>query len=338
MEIRRVQITGGSSYVITLPKEWIKQTNIKKNDQIGISQQPDGTLIISPTMTDQKIQKIKIFNVNERTNKNFILRQLVGAYIAGYNSIKIVSSEKMPSKIRDSIRKFTQITIGQEVIEETDNSILIKDLLNPLEMPFNSTIKRMHILVKNMHEDSINALISGNKNIHEEISIRDNDVDRLYWLIARQHNILLQNMGLAEKKGITIRMSLAYFLISKKIERMGDHVVKIAQNTTNITSSDLSDKIKTKIQSASDLALDIFNKSIGAFFRKDITESNKNIDYVKNLEDLSEEINKLALNQKGNITQPIGNIVESIKRLGEYAEDISETTINYLTGENQDHQ
>ena len=30
MEIRRVQITGGSSYVITLPKEWIRKVNIKK--------------------------------------------------------------------------------------------------------------------------------------------------------------------------------------------------------------------------------------------------------------------------------------------------------------------
>jgi phosphate uptake regulator len=35
MEIRRVQITGGSSYVITLPKEWIRTMNIKKNDQLG---------------------------------------------------------------------------------------------------------------------------------------------------------------------------------------------------------------------------------------------------------------------------------------------------------------
>ena len=336
MEIRRVQITGGSSYVITLPKKWIRQNNINKNDQIGLSPQPDGTLLVLPRMIEKKIQKIKIFNVDDRTDHKFILRQLVGAYIAGYNSIKIVSSKKIPSKIRDSIRKFTQITIGQEVIEETDNSIFLKDLLNPLEMPFNSTIKRMHILVKNMHEDTINALIKENKKIHEEITIRDNDVDRLYWLVARQHNILLQNVSLAEKMGTTIKMSLAYFLISKKIERMGDHVVKIAQNTAHINNRDLDKEIVDKIQAASNHALDIFNMSIRAFFRKNITESNTNIDSVKKLETISNEINKIALNQQGNIALSIGNIVESIKRMGEYAEDISETTINYLMAENQE--
>ena len=285
-------------------------------------------------MIDKQTQKFKIFKVNDRTNHLFLLRQLVGAYIAGYNSINIMSQKRMPSKVRDSVRKFTQITIGQEVIEETDNSIILKDLLNPIEMPFKATIKRMHIIVRSMYEDSINALMKGNENIQEEISLRDNDVDRLYWLIARQHNIILQNVNLAEKMGITIKMSLAYFLISKKIERMGDHVVKIAQNIAQIANSNLGENIIEKIQSLSNLALNIFNRSIGAFFRKDITESNRNIESVKKLEKICEEINKLTLDQKSNIAISIGYIVESIRRIGEYAEDISETTINYLTGEN----
>ncbi|UCH71979.1 MAG: phosphate uptake regulator PhoU [Thermoplasmatales archaeon] len=336
MEIRRVQVTGGSSYIVTLPKEWIKKANIQKNDSIGLVSQSDGTLLITPKMIEKQSQKIKTFQVDDKTDQKFILRQLVGAYIAGYNSIEIVSAKKMPSKIRDSIRKFTQITIGQEVIEETDSSIILKDLLNPTEMPFNSTIKRMHILVKNMHEDSINALMISNKKIQEEILLRDNDVDRLYWLVARQHNILLQNVNLAEKMGITFKMSLACFLISKKIERMGDHVVNIAQNVSQMVSNDLNEGIVAKIQSASDLALDIFNSSIGAFFRKDIVESNRNIDSVKKLEKKCEEINKLVLNKKGNIAISIGNIIESIKRMGEYAEDISETTINYIIGESQE--
>jgi len=38
----------------------------------------------------------------------------------------------------------------------------------------------------------------------------------------------------------------------------------------------------------------------------------------------------MALKQKGEIAISIGYIVESIRRIGEYAEDISETAINYL--------
>ena len=56
------------------------------------------------------------------------------------------------------MRDYTQMTIGQEVVEETDTLITIKDLLNPAEMPFDNTIKRMFVIVRNMHEDAITAL------------------------------------------------------------------------------------------------------------------------------------------------------------------------------------
>jgi len=39
------------------------------------------------------------------------------------------------------------------------------------------------------------------------------------------------------------------------------------------------------------------------------------------------------LQQKGIVAISIGYIADSIRRIGEYAEDISETVINYLINE-----
>jgi len=333
MEVRKVQMTGGSSYVITLPKEWIKSNNIIKNDSLGLIGKPDGSLLITTNIMEKKIQRVKEFFVNERISETFLLRQLIGAYIAGYTSIKLRAEHRMPLKVRSGVRTFTQVTIGQEVVEESDKTIVIKDLLKPAEMPFNSTIKRMHLIVKSMHEDAVKALETGNKKIVEEVLLRDNDVDRLHWLVARQYNIILRNIDLTEKIDMTLSLATTYFLISRIIERMGDHVVRIAKNVQNLIDDELSKKTKEKIQRASDIALDIFNKSIGSFFRKDVVFSNKNIDSVQNLEILCEEINSYATKQNGSVALAIGYITESIRRIGEYAEDLSETAINYLVSE-----
>ncbi|MGC1120731.1 MAG: AbrB/MazE/SpoVT family DNA-binding domain-containing protein [Candidatus Methanofastidiosia archaeon] len=51
MEIRKVQVAGGSSLVITLPKEWVNSLNIQKNDPLGLIVQPDGTLLITSRTT-----------------------------------------------------------------------------------------------------------------------------------------------------------------------------------------------------------------------------------------------------------------------------------------------
>ena len=333
MEIRKVQMTGGSSYIVTLPKEWIKSLNIKKNDSVGLLAQSDGTLLITPKLDREKIQKIKEFDANNITNQDFLLRRLIGAYIAGYNSIDIKSSTRLAPAVKMTARKFTQTAIGQEIVEETDNNIIIKDLLNPTEMPFDKTIKRMYIIVRGMHEDVMSALQRNNKKLAEDLLIRDNEVDRLHWLVARQNNIILQNVNFAEKMGITIKFATTSFLISRIIERIGDHVIRIAKNAINISDKKIDKSLIEKLQSASNLSLDIFNKSITSFLRKDVKSANETIESVSKLETKCKEISRLALEKKGDFAISVGYMVDSIRRIGDYSSDISENVINYLTGE-----
>jgi phosphate uptake regulator len=335
MEIRRIQMTGGSSYIVTLPKEWIKSLNIKKNDQIGLINQSDGTLLVTPKIDREQTQKIREFDVNNVTNQDYLLRRLIGAYIAGYNSIEIKSSTRMSPSTKMTVRKFKETTIGQEIVEETDSLIIVKDLLNPAEMPFDRTIKRMYIIVKGMHEDVMTAIQRNDKNLIEDVLLRDNEVDRLHWLVARQHNIILQNVSFAEKMGITIELATTSFLISRIIERIGDHVIRIAKNAINLTDRKISDEILEKLELSSNLAMDIFNKSITAFLRKDVESANETIDNVQKLELRCKEINRMALKQKGDYVISLGYFIESIRRIGEYSSDISENVINYLIGEDK---
>lgn len=332
MEIRKVQVTGGSSYIITLPKEWTKSLNIKKNDQLGLITQPNGTLLVTTEITGRQVQITKEFDVDNTTEPTCIYRCLIGAYIAGYTIIKIKSAKKMPLFVRTNVREFTEMTIGQEVVEETDTSIIIKDLLNPVEMPFNNTIQRMYIIVKNMHEDAISALKNGNKMLAEDVISRDNDVDRLHWLIARQYNMILRNANLAENMGVTLGMATNYLLISRIMERIGDHAVIIAKNVLNLIGRGIDKKIIDTVVSTGDFALQIFKKSMESFLGEDIKASNENIESVKKLAPLYEEINTLALPQKGIMAISVGYIIESIRRTGEYAGDLSEVVINYLIG------
>jgi len=330
MEIRRIQQTGGSSFIITLPKEWIKSVNLKKNDPLGILIKPEGSLVITPKLSRESEQTTKEFGVSDDTNKKSLLRELIGAYISGYTYIEIKSHERIPIKIRDTIRNFTNLTIGQEIIEETDSSIIVKDLLNPTEMPFERTIKRMYIITKVMFEDVLNFLDTKDVDIIKDIDERDNDVDKLHWLVARQHNILTQNFNLAEKMNIKPGKSTTYFLISRIIERIADHEVKIIKNFQKNPDQIIDEKILEKIQKAGKKSLDIFNKSINSFFKKDIKESNENIEAVNELEIFCDEINSIALKQEGGKSLIIGYNTDSIRRIAEYSQDISENVINYL--------
>ena len=330
MEIRKVQVTGGSSFVISLPKTWIKNLKIKKNDPLGLIEQTDNTLLITTKISGQHAESMKEFDVDNYNQADFLFRSLISAYIAGFDVIKITSRRRLPIFARTVVRKFTEMTIGQEVIEETNNLIIIKDLLNPVEMPFNSTIRRMYVISKNMFEDSVRALNNGFEMDVEDLTLRDNDVDRLHWLIARQCNIILKNINLAEKMDITTGMIINYFLISKIIERIGDHSVNIINNIQNLKNKNLDPRLLKMLTAASELAVEIFDNSVESLFKKKIRLSNECIEKVPKLVELCEKIKTQVLTQKGLTAISLGYIVESIERIGEYAADISESVMNHL--------
>ncbi|HII98458.1 MAG TPA: AbrB/MazE/SpoVT family DNA-binding domain-containing protein [Methanoregula sp.] len=335
MEIRRVQVTGGASYVVTLPKVWAEEQKIQKNDPVGLIVQPDGTLLVTKKITDEPLQRTKEIDSSAVTDPAFLFRMLIGAYITGFSTIRITSKERFPPFVRTVVRDFTQMTIGQEVVEETATVIAIKDLLNPAEMPFDNTIKRMYVIVRAMHEDAIASIETRNKVLAQDVITRDMDADRLNWLIARQTTMIMHHAGLSRKMGIAPGMAMYYYMLSRIIERVGDHAVRIAEHAMPLMATEIDSKVLAAIKKSSVMSLEIFDRSIVSFFNTDMKEAHRNIESIHALEKICGDINNMVLKQETLVAINLGYIAESIRRSGEYAGDISETVINLLV-ENED--
>jgi len=323
-------MTGGSSFVVTLPKDWAEAQKIKKNDPVGLTVQPDGSLLVTKRITEEPLQRLKEIDCSTIVDPAFLFRILIGSYITGFTMIRLTTKQRFPPFVRTVVRDFTQMTIGQEVVEEIETVIAIKDLLNPSVMPFDNTVKRMFVIVKSMHEDAITALETHNKTLATDVVSRDMDADRLNWLIARQTNMIMQNASLSRKMGISPNLAMHYYMLSRIIERVGDHAVRIAEHSLPIIDVDFDKKFMSAIKKSSAMALEIFDRSIVSFFNADMKEAHRNIESIAALENICGDINNMVLKQDTLVALNIAYISESIRRAGEYAGDISETVINLL--------
>jgi phosphate uptake regulator len=333
MEIRKIQFTGGSSYVLTLPKDWVKSLGIKKNDSLGLIVQPDGTLLITTRTSEIRPQRTKEIKVEQVRDLTHLFRILIGTYIMGYSTIVVRSQGRMPGPARETVMRFVQMTIGPEVMEESSSSITVKDLLNPAEMPFDKTIRRMHILVRTMHEDALSSLEKRDGALAEDVIRRDGDINRLNWLAARQHSIMLADMTLARRMGISLEDAGHFFLIARILERIGDHGVRISRAVLQLVDKRLEKDLQGLLKQASDESLALLNSSLESWFRRDLRSANENLDGLASLLAKCERINRDAQHTKSIYSIPVTDIAESIRRTGEYAADISELVINNLVTE-----
>ena len=61
-ELRKIQVTGGSTYIISLPKSWIKQMGMKRGSLVRINQNDDLSLLLKPhgMASEEKTRRVII--------------------------------------------------------------------------------------------------------------------------------------------------------------------------------------------------------------------------------------------------------------------------------------
>jgi phosphate uptake regulator len=175
-----------------------------------------------------------------------------------------------------------------------------------------------------MLEDSMAALKDHNVEIAEDVIQRDDDVDRFYLLSVRQLKASLEDIEISDKIGIRHpRDCLGYRLITKSIERVGDHAVKIAKSVLKMDSGISDDDPIFKM---AELSRKVFESSIDSMTEEDMQAINKIVVEAKKVSQFGVSLEPQNCKGSGNIE--LSMILESLRRVSEYSADIAEVAIN----------
>ncbi|HZB73832.1 MAG TPA: phosphate uptake regulator PhoU, partial [Nitrososphaeraceae archaeon] len=231
-EIRKIQFTGRSTYILSLPKRWMSEMRLKAGDPVTIVREANNYLSIIPSAlrSPSTIDEANS-TVLSTESPNTIKRKVVSMYLAGYNIINLKSKTGriLPSQ-RDAVRDVVRRNlVGTEIIADASEIITIQVLLSLPELSINTAVRRMFLIAAAMHRDAMLSLAELNHEMAEAVIKSDDEVDRfsLYILrnlvIATQNERILQEIGLKKPSDC-----LSYRVAVKSIERIADHASGIA--------------------------------------------------------------------------------------------------------------
>ena len=327
MDTRRIQVTQGESYMITLPKEWAESMKLKKNDSVNVEVQPNGDLLVYPVNKTDPPKDIKKINVTSLKKEGFLYRQLIGAYISGHNMIEVFSENPLSNSIIETVNSFTQTSIGLEVVEEDNYRIMVKDLMDHAESRPNKSLERMSLLVRKMITDVFEAAASGDRSYIADMERRDMEVDRMHWLISRQNSIYKKDPGLCKKTGLDLSELTKHLPVSRILERIGDHTVLLSKNLLTLLDEKKSEAVDKSIRMFGKEILDLYNMSVNGWLKTDMDAAEmcieKGTGMVKRIENTFKKV-KVDL----DTASATSLIAGSSKRIAEYCIDMSEMTIN----------
>ena len=219
---RKIVKHGPSSLTISLPIKWVKKNNLTNGEELEVTEKGPELLISGKGKRELKEATLHI----DTKNRPFLRRLFNMPYLRGFDMVTIFFDSY---EILESIQNNIDALMGFEMIKQSANHCVLKNVAESKPEEFNSMLLRMF----NICSTLFNEL---------EAYIKENDEDALKRILLMQKTMTridlfcrrMINMG---ECGQEIRHSGSAYAIVRILEEIGDIGRDIAKK---------SPKIKTK--------------------------------------------------------------------------------------------
>ena len=216
MEIRKLQLIGGSSYMVSLPKSWIDANSLQKGDELVLHVDSDHIRIHPRNSIPSSRGSIKL----KRYDLSFLKRFIHSLYVQGLDEVVVEGNftPELITKMSDIARGL----IGMEIIDAKSDRVVLKfiaevelrEIINRLSQ---IVLTMLHLLEKGIGENRSRELL--------EVAKLERDADRLYMLAVRQGNRLLKE-ACSGRHGL--RSVLGARVAAKYLEDLADMLYDFA--------------------------------------------------------------------------------------------------------------
>lgn len=330
-ETRKIQLTGKSTYIVSLPKKWVTNMNLEAGSQIVVTRQGDASLLLTPKelLRQTKLGEARI-TVSQKDDPDMIARKIVALYLVGYNVIAIkTKEERITSLQKNLVKDFARRKlVGTEILSETPDEMKLQILLSYPELSVENALRRMCLIAISMHEDVIKALQSMDKALAKEVITLDDEVDRFSLYIIRQLKAAVQSEAVMKNIGLSNqRDCLGYRVIVKSVERIADHASKIAESVLELDEK-VDNSVLQKISEIDSFARLVFDDATRSLYTKDYELANSVVSKAKTITAMENKWVRAFAEKEIRAISTVRMIMESIRRTAEYAGDIAEIVLN----------
>jgi phosphate uptake regulator len=264
-ELRKVQRTATGTFFVCLPRSWAEQHGLRKGTLVALNETGDGKLLIDPKYNAEPLPRIATLTAGP-----YLSRDIIGHYLLGFDMIRIEAKERIDFDVRNIVKKTVASLIGLEIVEENYSRIVLQCLLEPSGFPPEKILRRNYAIVAGMNRDAVNSFVDGDLQLAKSVIARDDESNRLYFLLVRILRTIIQNPGLSEKLGITPIECLDYRLAASLIEAMGDASVRVAAKTMELNGIKPAEELRKLLVDLQAACYEAHENALKSFVNKDI--------------------------------------------------------------------
>jgi len=319
MDFRKIQRTSGGTFFVCLPKLWAEKNGLKRGDSISVAKTSDGNLLLNPKYdTERTPQKAVI------TPSPLLDRVMIEKYLLGYDIIQVEAKDRITPMDRERVKQASSHLVGLEIVEENHSKIVMQCLLEPSTFPPEKILRREYSIVSGIHRDAITALVEGNVELAKNVVARDNEVNRLYFLLVRLLRTIIQNPSLSDKLGVLPIDCLDYRLAASLVESIGDHSSAIGETVIKLNGIKIDNKSLQLILQLHKVVYTVHEKSMKAVFYHDVSVAESVRSEAQKVNNIFHELETAVLDISPELGSHTLSVASSMRQIYDNSLDIAD--------------
>ena len=316
-EVRTIMKSGGS-LVVSLPRGWVEARKLKPGDNVELLITKDAMIV--KTLSVEKLERTSYLKYQK--DIHHLVNSVIAAYLLGYSSIVI----DIPKTVKDlfdlEFSKVKNKLMGLEIVEYSNNKLILKTLIDPLELQPIDVLKRMWQITRESIEESITSILEEDIQQAERVIQKDDEIDKLYFYTVRILRSCAEDPTLQTRLNLSNINLLDFRIAAYLLENINDRALEIALTTQQGILKMLDKVFLEKLNISKTLLKDNHDDAYRIFFNNE----------TELLHGLLERINKIKMELTlSRLTSRELNIYEQVSMIARMQYDLAELSWVPLT-------
>jgi len=335
METRKVQLSGGTTYTISLPKSWASEHDIDAGSTVSLYPNGDGTLLVEGDIDKSTSTRSARLDIST-ADADAVQQQIYALHAIGVDSVTLFFNATASTETRVLVEDTVSNLSGFELLEGGDTRIRLTNLIDADNVDIRKSTLRLRLVMLGMHRDAVSAVLDDDETLAQRVSDRDNEADKLFAMVTRHFRRALASLQEVQKLGYSRDELFEFYYISRQFERIADHAEKIARFAVDPEATvprefvnridEVASSARQIVDTAADVILsdgDIQAAHTALATRSELTSEIRTLD------------RDLYTHNDPAEAYVVGLLLDSVRRTAEYGGNVADIAIQRVTRESK---
>jgi phosphate uptake regulator len=324
MDTRKVLEMGGGTVLISLPKGWARKNGVVRGSSVVVEEVSARRLMVKPIGHEgTRPEDREVIIEYPRENLSYVTNDVTGAYLMGSNAIRIEGKRVISREDRSRLKGAVTRLVGLEIVDEDAKSITMQFLPDPAVLDPEKIVRRMASLISGMLRDSAEGA-RHDRALLGLVGERDDEVDRLYFLLVRAIRTATIDPEVAERYKLEPIECLDYRVLASYLESLGDSVADFAKEAA---SEKLGGDVAAQLVQFLGTLEKMGDIAISSFLARRRVQPRKTHTEVAAMRERLGELSKGMVGIKGTSTGTMVDLLALLERVASIFVDISDLAL-----------